>query len=299
MTNGGEQDTSPRYAKNSTGTQVKALLPLAILLLAGCGVDETSTGPYTTTTTQGGGGGSDSGGGGGSTPSPPPTGGVTVNPTGIWDISGTVNGKTVSEIALIAGGKFYSLATGDPFGCGSLTGGTYAIDGSTFTGTGVSALFSNCTGPNAQSYLTYTLSGYMTGSDLNLSFDFDGLLLPALGAAPDPLYNEPSSLTKLTGNWDDNGNTLTIDPDGTFFEQQASGCVVNGTYSIIDATHNLYAVSFEITNCSSSVAGIAFTGLGYLDDSDPNAWHFIEDVSGPNPADGNATVVVFDNITPM
>jgi hypothetical protein len=282
------------------GTHVKALLPLSILLLAGCGITETSTGPYATSTTQGGGGSSDSGGGssgGGSSPSPPPTQGAPVNPTGIWDVTGTINGKAVSETALIAAGKFYSLATVDPFGCASLDGGTYTIDGSTFTGTGVSPLFSPCTGPNGSNYLTYTLTGYMTGSDLNLSFDFDGVLVPTLGATMDPLYSEASSLARLVGNWDDGGNTLTVDPNGTFFEQQASGCVVNGTYSIIDATHNLYAVSFEITNCSSSIAGIEFNGLGYVDDSDPNAWHFIEDVSGPDPANGGATAVVFDNIT--
>ena len=73
--------------------------------------------------------------------------------------------------------------------------------------------------------------------------------------------------------------------------------MVNGAYTIIDPTHNLYGVSFEITNCSSSLAGIAFTGLGYLDDSNANAWHFLEDVSG-DPANGGATVLAFDNITP-
>lgn len=219
-----------------------------------------------------------------------------MNPTGIWDITDTVNGQTVSEVALIAGGKYYSLSNADPFGCRDITGGTYTINGSTFTGSGFSALLSSCsTAPNGQNYLSYTLTGYVLNTELNLSFEVDGVLVPTLGATLDPLYNEPSSLAKLAGNWDDFGNTLTINPDGTFFEQQASGCVVNGAYTIIDATHNLYGVSFEITNCTSSIAGIAFTGLGYLDDSNPNAWHFLEDASGP---DSTHVVVVFDNITP-
>jgi hypothetical protein len=278
---------------------VKALLPLSILLIAGCNVTEVSSGADGTQTTNPGGGGSDNGGGpgdGGGTPPSPPAGGTPVNPTGIWDVSGTVNGKPVSEVALVAGGQFYSLASADPFGCGSLAGGTYTVDGSTFTGSGVAALFNNCTGPNSQNYLAYTLSGYLTGSDLNVSFDFGGVLIPALGATMDPLYNKPSSLASLVGNWDDNGSTLTINPDGTFFEQQGSGCVVNGTISIIDAKYNLYSVSFEITNCALNIANIKFTGLGYVNDSNPNVLEFSEDVSGIDPSNNNAVVVVYDNL---
>ena len=280
---------------------MKAFLPISILLLSGCsgvgGVTATWTQPFTAQSTTQGGGGSSSAGGSSSSSAPQP--GVTVNPVGIWDITDTVNGKPVTEVALVANGKYYSLATADPFGCADVTGGTYTIDGSQFTGSGVTALLSNCSAPNGRNYLPYTLSGYMLGAGLDLSFDADGMLVPTLGATMDPLYNETSSLAKLTGNWDDAGNTLTINPDGTFFEQQGSGCVVNGAYTIIDPTHNIYGVAFEITNCSSSIAGIAFSGLGYLDDSNPNAWHFLEDASGPDPANNGATTVVFDNITPM
>ena len=42
---------------------------------------------------------------------------------------------------------------------------------------------------------------------------------------------------------------------------------------------------------------VAFTGLGYLDDSTPTAVHFLEDAQGS--AGGGATVVVTDNITPQ
>lgn len=161
----------------------------------------------------------------------------------------------------------------------------------------MTSLLDNCAEPN--NYFAWTLNGYLMGGNLNLSFDEDGgAPIPTLGATPDPLYNEPSSLTKLAGNWDDNGNTLTVNPDGTFFELQASGCAVNGAYSILDPAHNLYGVSFEFSNCNSSLAGIPFMGLGYLDDSNPNAWHFLEDAKGPNPALGGAIVVVFDNISP-
>ena len=279
---------------------MKTFLSLSILLLAGCsGVPITSTWTQSDSaqsTTQGGG---PSSGGGSSTPPSAPPPGVPVNPVGIWDVTDTVNGKPVTEVALIAGGKYFSLATSDTFGCEDITGGTYTIGGSTFTGSGLTVLLNNCTGPNGQGNQPYTLNGYMLNADLNLSFNIGGVLVPTLGATMDPLYNEPSSLAKLAGNWDDAGNTLTVDPNGTFFEQTASGCVVNGAYTILDPTHNLYGVSFEISNCNSSLANIAFTGLGYLDDSNPNAWHFLEDVSGPDLANGGNTVLAFDNITPQ
>ncbi len=209
-----------------------------------------------------------------------------------------INGNQVSEVALIANGKYYANATTDEFGCADLTGGTYTVDGSMFKGSGLAELMNNCMAPNGQGgYVPYTLSGYLLGTELNLSFDLGGALIPTLGATLNPLYNEASSLARLVGNWTDAGNTLTVNADGTFFEQQASGCVINGTYAIIDAMHNMYAVSFEITNCSSSTAGIAFSGLGYFDDSDPATSHFIEYLSGPDPANGGATVLISDDLT--
>jgi hypothetical protein len=282
------------------------------LLLSGCdfgGMSETSSGPSTApSTTHNAGGSSGSGGSGGGFPSPPPPAppppppppGVAVNPSGIWDIADTVNGKSVTEVALIAGGKYYAVASADQFGCADITGGTYTIDGSMFMGNGVALLMNNCTTPNnASGYVPYTLSGYLLNTELNLSFEVGGMLIPTLGATMDKLYSEPSSLAKLAGNWNDAGNTLTINADGTFFEQQGSGCVINGAYTIIDATHNLYGVSFEITSCTSSIAGIAFNGLGYLDDSNPNAPRFVEDVSGADPANTGGAVLLSDSITPQ
>jgi|SRR5579863_224107 len=276
------------------GTLARALpLPLSVMLLSACGmsaVSNSSYGPQSSIQSGGGGGGSGSGGGGGS--GQPPAG-AAVSPAGIWDITDKVNNQPISEVAMIATGQYYSAATTDQFNCADLSAGTYAVDGNSFTGSGVMQLMNSCNAPNGQNYLPYTLvNGYLLNSGLNLIFDAGGTLVPTLGATLDPLYNEPSSLTKLAGNWDDAGNTMTLNPDGTFFEQQASGCVVNGAFSIIDATHNLYGVSLEITNCTSSSAGIAFTGLGYLNDSNPNAWHLLAELSGPNPAASGAAMLV-------
>lgn len=282
------------------GTLARALLvPLSVLLLSACGMSSTSSSSYTTQSSiqsGGGGGGSGAGGSGGGSGQPPA--GAAVNPTGIWDITDKVHNQAISEVAMIATGQYYSAATTDQFGCADLSAGTYAVDGNSFIGSGVMQLLNGCNAPNGQNYLPYTLvDGYVLNGGLNVIFDADGTLVPTLGATMDPLYNEPSSLAQLAGNWNDGGNTLTINADGTFFEQQASGCVVNGTLSIIDATHNLYGAALEITNCTASTAGIAFTGLGYLNDSNPNSWQFLAELSGPNPAASGAAMVIFEDFS--
>ena len=274
---------------------VKRFVPVVILLLSGCQMTDTSSGPSTaSSSTQPGGGGRGSNPGQPSPPTSSPQGAV-VNPAGIWNVSGSVSGNQVSEIALIANGMYFAVASTDEFGCADLTAGTYTVDDSMFLGSGVSNLQGSCTGQSGN--FAWTLDGYQTGVNLNLAFEAASALIPTLGATPNPLYSEASSLTKLAGNWNDGPNTLTIDADGTFTEQQASGCVINGAYAILDATHNLYGVSFTISNCTSSLAGIPFTGLGYLDDSNPTAVHFLQDAQGS--AGAGATVVVTGNITPQ
>jgi hypothetical protein len=286
---------------------MRALLPISVLLLSGCldPTSETSTGPVVpqAPTSQSGGTSMASGGfpaAGSSHPAsgPPAAGAGAAIPTGIWDVTGTVFGNPVSEVVLIAGGNYYALANVDEFGCADLTGGTYSIKGGLFTSAGTMLLSGSCPPLNTpRGYLPYSLNGYLTGANLNLSFDVEGILVPTFGATMDSLYGEPSSLTALAGTWSEAGNTLTINADGTFSELQSSGCMVSGAYTILDAAHNLYGVSFQVTGCTSAMAGIAFTGLGYLNDSNPAARQFIEVVSGPDPAVTGGTMLVSLTIT--
>ena len=288
---------------------MKALLTFSILLLVGCTFGEqvgsggTSTGSTADSGGAGGSGGSPGGGGGPSSPPPPSGPVIPVNPAGIWDLNNTINGQVITEVALIADGKYYALASADQFGCADITGGTYKpasgiYAGSAFTGSGMTLLLNGCTAPTGQTgYVEYTLNGYLMGPSVNLSFEVGGNLVPTLGATIDKLYSEPSSLQRLTGNWDDGGSTLTINADGTFFEQQGTGCVVNGAYTILDAAHNLYRVSLEVSNCTASIAGIAFNGLGYFDDTDANAPHFVQVLSGPDPVNAGSIVLISGNLT--
>ena len=203
-------------------------------------------------------------------------------------------------MALIADGMYFSLAAADQNGCSSLSGGTYTIDGQMFNGTGFTAMLSACTPPSGLNYYSWTLSGYGTDGALNLTFTAGGSAVPTLGATPDPLYNlYTSSIATLVGNWDDAGNVLSVNADGTFFEQQGNGCTITGAYTVIDPAHNLYGVSFlfDAATCTNSIAGIQFTGLAYLTPNSSSGWyHLLEDASGVSAS--GALVVVYDGLTP-
>jgi hypothetical protein len=191
---------------------------------------------------------------------------------------------------------YLSVADIDEFGCRHIAGGDYTVDANTFTGNGVTVL-DNCPGPG---YLTWTLSGTLNGGELNLSFSDGGTLVPTLVATLDPLYDlYRSSLATLVGNWNDFGNVLTVNPDGTFFEQDSNGCTLTGTVTIIDPAHNLYGVSFvfDSATCSNSLAGIQFTGLAYLTPNTSSDWyHLLVDASGVD-ANG-APVLTSTSLTP-
>jgi hypothetical protein len=66
------------------------------------------------------------------------------------------------------------------------------------------------------------------------------------------------------------GNYTSTTNGAVFLQDPATGCVLNGTVSIINARYNAYRVLFSYSNCQNqSVAlnGISFSGLAMLDRS--------------------------------
>ncbi len=90
----------------------------------------------------------------------------------------------------------------------------------------------------------------------------------------DSLYNRASSLTTISGNFSNSadGTVVTVSADGAVFSQNPStGCVVNGTVSIINATYDVYRVQLSNSNCQGQYAalnGVQFTGLAVLDNTE-------------------------------
>ena len=86
----------------------------------------------------------------------------------------------------------------------------------------------------------------------------------------------PSSLATVAGNYDDFGQVVTVGNDGAIFQQDANtGCTMNGQVSIINASYNVYRLSFSYANCQGAYApvnGSTFSGLAIYDNTMATHW---------------------------
>jgi hypothetical protein len=89
----------------------------------------------------------------------------------------------------------------------------------------------------------------------------------------DTLYNRPSSLSRVSGNWRDviTGAIYNVNSSGVVFAQDSfTGCIINGGISIINSNFNAYAVQYTYSGCRGIYAfynGTNATGLAVLNDT--------------------------------
>lgn len=247
-----------------------------------------------------GGGSSDSA----QSPATQPTQPTDQSPGGIWEATQTINGVRVKTLALVSeNGKFYAASLNLDNNCASVSTGSITTSGHTFSGSAIAGLVltstdsgiqTNCTFPDGSKSGISSLSGTVderTSLTLTSSLTTsNGTTLPSeTGSLTfDPLYNETSSLSKLAGNWTGpTGVVSTVQSDGSFFAQDpASGCVVNGQYSIINPSYNVYAGSASYSNCQGAAAilnGQTASGLMTLDST-----------VSPNQLEGGVSVKLND-----
>ena len=228
----------------------------------------------------GGSSGSTSGGGGGG-------GGAQQSVSGIWQGSNPEQGVAESTIALVSPtGQYFAADINEANECEIVVTGNVSVTGSNYSGSTEAAtvqfstasdVATGCIYADGSTWAHGTLSGTVTtGTSLTFTNNLTtsgGLALSALTGTLtfSALYNESSSLSKITGNWlEPTGDVQSIHSDGTFTEQDAqSGCVINGQYSIIDATVNIYGGSATYANCTGVAAvlnGQTGTGLFTLND---------------------------------
>jgi hypothetical protein len=248
---------------------MKRLVCLAALTLSACG-----------------GGGSSSPGSPSSSPPPPAT---NADPGGIWNASYTAsNGVAVQALAVVTeDGRYLAIGKNLSNDCADIDQGNIAVSGTTFTGTLLSAVIEystfngvavNCAYADGSTWATGTITGSLTQrSSLETTITAKTGGGTSLGTQSNNwtynnLYNEPSTLARLTGNWSlPDGSTLTIHADGSYFIQQAStGCVINGQYSTINTSYNAYAESASYASCTGAASvlnGLTATGLAFVDDT--------------------------------
>jgi len=200
--------------------------------------------------------------------------------------SGPQAGDTIQSQALIT-------ETGDVFfalhnivnGCAEIGIGHVNVSGSSVSGSTDDAVVTwaqgssintSCAYPDGSQSATTTLSGTVAQrSSLKLTYTSTtslGMAIPPEAAtwSYSNLYAETPSLATIAGNYADGASTLTVSSNGTIFEQNPVGCVINGQASIVNPSYNAYSLSFTFASCAGSLAelnGVTATGFGYYDDS--------------------------------
>jgi hypothetical protein len=201
--------------------------------------------------------------GDGSAISPPPAPEPT-NAGGIWEGTATTSGATLEFGGVISEegeGRFFD-DDGTQYIVSNLSGNDGSI---TLEFTAV-----------AQSGFTFLDGSTVTTGNLSGTVvertSFSGDYTMATGEAGtlsltyNEIYERDSSHDKLTGMWEGGFGVATFDPDGSFFEQDEFGCVLDGQASIIDPQYNAYELSMTVSNCGPSDG--QYAGLGMLLDFD-------------------------------
>ena len=192
------------------------------------------------------------------------------SPGGIWNGTDSGTGLAVTGLVDEAGEFHFIQSDGVQYvgtattNADSLTAtfdgytqfGSVFADGSTHgTGTLTGALQARVSLTGATVFTTD--KGAVTKGTIPLTFN--------------PLYNVASSLATISGNYTNSGDVISVTSGGVVsWQDAASGCVGNGTISIINALYNAYRVAFTYSNCLSSSAvlnGVQFSGLATLDNS--------------------------------
>jgi hypothetical protein len=194
---------------------------------------------------------------------------TTASATGIWSGTDSVSGLGITAYINSAGEATFVRADGIQFtGTVQISGDTLAVtvdgysdfgntfsDGSTY---GIGTLNGTVsTGASLTATLSFTTNGNtaLTG---NWSLTFQSL------------SNTTSSDSAVAANYTNNvtGEVLSITTTGTMTSQNANNnCVLNGTISTSDSSHDIYEVSFQYEDCTGSYAalnGVQFTGLAVL-----------------------------------
>ena len=265
-------------------------------LLAGCGGGGSSTSPSTVPSVN----------------PPPPV--VNQSPGGIWEGSLAVsyNGNVEStnqqaEVLVTEDGQFMGIVTDPTSGCEVLISGNLTVSGSNINGSAtigvadIGDVVQGCVLANGTTSGTASVTGTVSQrSSVSISVsdsDGGGTEIVKGTLTYNSLYSSGSSLASVNGNWlDPVGDILSIN-NGTLFEQDPeTGCVINGTIGIINASYDAYSASFTYANCggaASMLNGVTANGLALLDTTTSPA----EILIGYTVAMNGGQVLVIDTLT--
>jgi hypothetical protein len=209
-------------------------------------------------------GGSSTVGGG-----PPPS---STSPGGIWHGTESVSGLQVTGLVDESGNFHFLRGDGVQY-VGAATVSAASLTANLEGIVPVGFVFADGSHHGTGS-ITATLQARKTiTATTRFQTDFGTVSTGTLNLTFDALYNRASSLTTLSGNFTNPANSVvvTVGSNGALFSQDpASGCVLNGNASVINATYNVYKVQFDYANCvgqASVLNGVPFTGFATLDNT--------------------------------
>ena len=207
----------------------------------------------------GGGGG---GGGSGAISTPPAP--VPTNAGGIWEGTSNTSGLILNFAGVVTEsneGRFFD-DNGTQYIIDNISGndGSITIDFTAVAQFGFVFL-------DGSAVTTGSLTGTVVErTSINGNYSIATGESGTISLTYNSIYDRDSSLSKLSGTWDENGfGILTFDPDGSFFEQDTFGCVFDGQASIIDSAFNVYSLTMTISLCGTGTNG-QYSGLGVLTD---------------------------------
>jgi hypothetical protein len=189
--------------------------------------------------------------------------------TGVWSGSDSTSDMTVTAIINAAGQATFIRSDGVQFvGTADVSTNTLAVAVEGYTNFPT-------TFADGSSHGIGTLNGMVTTASsisATLAFTTDGSSaiagtwsLSYLGISSDA-----SSTGAISGNYTDTstGAVLSITSGGVMTSQNSStGCVLNGSVSTNDSSHDVYEVAYSYASCTGSYAvlnGVQFTGLATL-----------------------------------
>jgi trimeric autotransporter adhesin len=226
-----------------------AIMALA-LAMAGCGGSDLSSSSSTATT--------------------------NASATGIWTGTDSATGLTLQAFINSAGLADFIRADGAQYiGTVQVSGNTLSlsVDGYTNVGTTFSSGSSSygigtvdgtvTTGTSISATLTFTPNG---GTQATSTWSLTYEALSTTASSLSTIAGTYTSGTAFVGGEDPlSGATVTISSVGVISGQDStSGCVVNGTVTVGDATTDIYEVAYTLSGCTGTYValnGLQFTGL--------------------------------------
>ncbi len=210
------------------------------------------------------------GGGGAPASSIPPT--VTSTLPGIWQGTDGATGLKVTAFIAETGYAHFILANGTQYI------GTVFITGTSYSATFEEIPQFGATFPDGSIHGTGTMTGSFVAQQ---SITATETLTTAAGTTTsgavsftfDTLYNQPSYVAAINGNYTDptTGVTLSISDIGVLTSQDTTtGCLTSGYVLLVDPNYNLYEFSVTRTGCQGAAAvlnGTTFIGFGTLNTS--------------------------------